>query len=200
MSLAISASFQQKITGPRASHIWGLRNRLRWAYLWGCVANSLARLFSRITGVPTLTGELRAIHISQDGTVTDYGVLGRRVVTTAFAEFLVAQLQAETAEWGDFKFHDSGVGTTAENVTDTDIETTDGEARATGSQEEGATANIYRSIGTIAYTSTLAITEHVIASQATAGTALDRTVFAAINVVDGDSIQFSYDLTVNSGG
>jgi hypothetical protein len=51
---------------------------------------------------------------------------------TIFVVFVVDQLQTETSQFGDFKYHDSGVGTTAENVTNTDMETTDGESRATG--------------------------------------------------------------------
>lgn len=128
----------------------------------------------------------------------NYGVLGYRVVTTAFVNFVVDQLQTETSELGDFKYHDSGVGTTSEAVGDTDMETTDGESRATGTQVESA-ANAYRSVGTIAYTTTKAITEHGLFSQSTGGTLMDRTVFSAINVVNGDSIQFTYTITFTAG-
>lgn len=134
-----------------------------------------------------------------NGSKIDYGVVGFRSVTTAFVTFMVDQLQVDSTLWGDFKFHDSGVGITAENITDTIIETTDGEARATGTQTESA-ANAYRSVGTIAYTTTKAITEHGLFNDVTAGTLMDRTVFAAVNVVNGESIQFSYTLTVNAGG
>lgn len=178
---------------------WRIRNRLRWGFIWGTLANGMARAFSRLTGIPTLTAELRGRLIKRDGTVIDYGVLGRRVVTDAFVEFMVDQLQTETSEWGDFKYHDSGVGGTAEAAADTDIETTDGESRATGTQTEGASAEIYRSVGTISYTSTKAIVEHGLFSQATGTTLMDRTVFSTINVENGDSIQFTYELTCNSG-
>jgi len=121
------------------------------------------------------------------------------VVTTAFVSFVVDQLQTETSVFGDFKFHDSGVGTTAENAGDTIIETTDGESRATGTQTE-ASATVYKSVGTIAYTTSKAITEHGLFNDATAGTLMDRTVFSAINVVSGDSVEFTYQLTVSAGG
>jgi hypothetical protein len=137
--------------------------------------------------------------IRADGTVLDYGLISAHLVTTAFVNFMVDQLQTETSEWGDFKYHDSGVGTTAAAVGDTDIETTDGESRATGTQTEGA-ANIYESVGTISYTTTKAITEHGLFSKATGTTLMDRHVFSAINVVNGDSIQFTYDLTCTAGG
>ena len=108
-------------------------------------------------------------------------------------------MQTETSVFGDFKFHDSGVGTTAEAAGDTGIETTDGESRATGTQTESA-SNAYRSVGTISYTTTKAITEHGLFNDASAGTLMDRSVFAAINVVNGDSIQFTYTLTLTAGG
>jgi hypothetical protein len=101
--------------------------------------------------------------------------------------FVTDQLQTETSVFGDFKYHDAGVGTTAENVADTAIETTDGESRATGTQTESA-SNAYRSVGTISYTSTKAITEHGLFNDSSAGTLMDRSVFSAINVVNGDSI------------
>jgi hypothetical protein len=120
-------------------------------------------------------------------------------VTDAFVAFVVDQLQTETSVFGDFKFHDSGVGTTAENAANTAIETTDGEARATGTQTESA-ANAYRSVGTISYTTTKAITEHGLFNDVSAGTLMDRSVFTAVNVVNGDSIQFTYTLTLTAGG
>jgi len=187
------------IRAQKAPLVWRIRNGLRWEYVWGTLANGAAKAFSKLTGIPTLTAALRARLIKADGTVVDYGVLGRRVVTDAFVQFMVDQLQAETSEWGDFKYHDSGVGNTAENASDTDIETTDGESRATGTQAEGASANIYRSVGTISYTSTKAIVEHGLFSQSTGTTLMDRTVFSTINVANGDSIQFTYELTCNSG-
>jgi len=148
--------------------------------------------------IPTYYGTLRVRHFKVDGVVVDYGLVGCRVVTTAFVNFIVDQLQTETAVFGDFKYHDSGVGTTAEAVGDTDVETTDGESRATGSQTESS-ANVYRSVGTVAYTTTKAITEHGLFNATTGVTLMDRTVFTAINVVNGDSIEFTYDLTLTAG-
>ena len=48
------------------------------------------------------------------------------------------------------------------------------------------------------FDATAAIVEHGIFSQAATGggTLLDRSVFSAINVASGDSIQFTYDLTL----
>lgn len=178
---------------------WRIRNTLRLAFLKGWLAVNIVVPLARAFGISTAYGKLEAVLHKANGETVNFGVLGFRVVTTAFVNFVVDQLQTETSVFGDFKYHDSGVGTTAENITDTGIETTDGESRATGTQTESA-ANAYRSVGTISYTTTKAITEHGLFNDATTGTLMDRTVFSAINVVNGDSIQFTYTLTVSAGG
>ena len=198
--LKSSGKLQVKlIKAPGPGLDWKIRNNLRWSYLFGWAANGAAKLFSRMTGIPTMTGELRLTHIAADGRKINYGVVCRRVVTTAFVSYMVDQLQTESSTWGDFKYHDSGVGTTDPAITDTDIETTDGESRVAGTQTESA-ANVYVSVGTISYTTTKAITEHGLFNASTSGTLLDRSEFAAVNVVSGDSIQFSYSLSISSGG
>jgi hypothetical protein len=181
----------RKITPPGPGLLWKARNlRHLWPGLWRQAA-------ARAIGVAAMKGTLRARLFRANGEVVDYGLISCRLVTDAFVEFMVDQLQAETSQWGDFKFHDSGIGVTGANVSDTDIETTDNEARATGSQTEGAT---YKSVGTITYSGALAITEHGLFSQAAGTTLMDRHTFAAINVVNADSIEFTFELTCTSGG
>lgn len=177
---------------------WRLRNVTRPSYIWGWLTNAAARGFSALSGIPTVTATVSAVLVRTDGSRVNYGVLSRRVVTTAFVNFLAGQLTTDSTAIGDFKFHDSGVGTAAEAAGDTDMETTDGESRVTGSQS--TTNNVYTTVGAITYTTTKAITEHGVFSASTSGTLLDRSVFSAINVVNGDSIQFTYVLTINSGG
>lgn len=189
----------RKIAGKTAPITWRLSNVLRWGYIKALIGVTVAKALAKTFGIMTAYGELSAVLVKADGETINYGVLSRRVVTNAFVAFVVDQLQTETSVFGDFKYHDSGVGVTAENAADTAIETTDGEARATGTQTESA-ANAYRSVGTISYTTTKAITEHGLFNDLTAGTLLDRSVFAAINVVNGDSIQFTYTLTLTAGG
>ena len=195
MSGALSAKL---IKAKRASLKWRLTNTLRWAYIKGWLAvhvgTPIAKAFGLFSAVATLEGRL----IKADGEVIDYGILGHRVVTTAFVNLMVDQLQAETSVWGDFKYHDSGVGVTAEDAGDTGIETTDGEDRVAWTQTEGD-PNQYRSVGTIAYTTTKAITEHGLFNTSDTATLMDRTVFSAINVVNGDSIQYTYTLTCTAG-
>ena len=176
----------------RAGLRWKLRNLPHLLRAWRVPLALALR-------IPTYYGTLHIRVFGADGVVTDYGLVSCRVVTTAFVNFVVDQLQTETSAFGDFKYHDSGVGVTAENITDTDIETTDAESRATGTQAEGATANIYKSVGTIAYTTTKVITEHGLFNASTGVTLMDRTVFAAINVENGNSIEFTYQLTLTAG-
>lgn len=182
-------------------------------------------------------------------------------------------------------YHYSGTGTTAAATTDIILATGAGPTPATGSQSlvSGANVQKYQTIGTLAYTGTLAITEWCLFTDSTVssttgspfsntsattgtvtatpltassssvrgstnrivvagtttsyglitsnstsvftipawykttdGTAgstpgttetyavrpvmFDRKVFSAINVINGDSIQFTYQLTVTSGG
>jgi hypothetical protein len=193
------ALYAQKISAMRAATSWRIRNTLRWAFLKGWLAFHVMAPIANMFGVATVMGKLEAVLIKADGKRINYGILGYRVVTTAFVNFVTDQLQTETSVFGDFKFHDSGVGTTAENVSDTGIETTDGESRATGTQTESA-ANAYRSVGTISYTTTKEITEHGLFNDVSVGTLLDHTVFAAIGVDNGDGIQFTYTLTLSAGG
>lgn len=141
--------------------------------------------------------ELSAIHIKADGTRIDLGVLSRRVVTNAGVQFL-RDCFTNTSEPENINWHDSGTGVAAEAVTDTAI-TPAGPSRVSGTQSTPA-ANQYRTVATVAYTTTLAITEHGLFTATTAGTLWDRSVFTAINVVNGDSIQFTYTLTINAGG
>ena len=97
----------------------------------------------------------------------------------------------ETSAFGDFKYHDSGLGSTAENASDTDIETSDGLAREVGTQVEHDTTT-YKTIATITYDGTKTITEHGLFNASTGPTLFDRTVFAGIGVDNGDKIEFDW--------
>ena len=153
-------------------------------------------------GMTTMRAELHAKFIRGDGTERDLGLLSARVVTNAGVTYMRDDFNAATgaADITNFKFNASGTGSVAENVTDTALGTDSGVARVTGSQGVGAGSNTYVTVGTMNYVSTLAITEHGIFSASSAGTLWDRSVFAAINVVSGDAIQFTYTLTITAGG
>lgn len=153
-----------------------------------------------LDGAIIMRSALSARVLRRDGSVEDLGVIATRKVTDAFVAFVVDQLQAETSVFGDFKFHDSGTGTTAEADADTAMETPTAETRSTGTQIEGATANIYKSVATDTYAGSFAITEHGLFNVVTGGTLMDRSVFSAINVTSGDKIEFTYELTLSAGG
>ena len=199
-NMALSGKLATKLIRAKGPGLrWFLKNWLHWKQFKALVGVFLVQPVARFFGLMTAYGRLEAVLIKADGKRINYGVLGYRLVTTAFVNFVVDQLQTETSVFGDFKYHDSGVGITDPAIGDTDIETTDGESRATGTQTEGA-ANAYVSVGTISYTTTKAITEHGLFNASTGVTLMDRSEFAAINVVSGDSIQFTYTLTVSAGG
>lgn len=99
-----------------------------------------------------------------------------------------------------FNFHDSGTGTNAPAVTDTGLQTPTGGARVAGTQSTPGSTNVYRTVATISYTSTLSITEWGVFSASSSGTLWDRRTFTAIGVNNGDAIQFTYSLTIPSGG
>lgn len=172
---------------------------------------------------------LNAVLIHADGTQENLGNMARRrpwysrlwewihfdergLITDAGLNFLANAFTVDGAATDvfNFKFHDSGTGTTAAAQTDTALVTQAGPAtRATGTNTQTQSASgtgsttpaIVQSVATISYTSTLAITEWGLFSQsAQGGTMWDRRVFAAINVVSGDSIQFTYSLSLPGGG
>jgi len=130
-----------------------------------------------------------------------------KVVQDAFVEFIVDQLITETSVFGDFKYHHSGIGTGVESAADGALGTPKEDARNVGTQIEGASANIYKSVATTTYTDTWAITEHGLFNTAgtggppvTGGIMMDRTKFAAINVVATNQIEWTFTITFTAGG
>jgi hypothetical protein len=167
------------------------------------VYRTFGRLFSLVRIESALS--LRVLHA--DGTVTDYGVVGRRVVTDVGVAYIVDAFQ-NSVELENMKYHGFGTGTNAEAVGDTALQTeltteyVVNSTRPTGTTTEGATANIYRTVATLSPDSggTLAITEHGVFSASSAGVLLDRTKFSAVNLVaSSDSLQATYELTFTSG-
>lgn len=189
----------RKIARRGPSLAWKLANYTRPGFIKAWLGVFVVAPLARLFGIATAWGKLEAVLHKADGERICYGVLDYRLVTTAFVDFVTDQLQTETSAFGDFKYHDSGVGVTNPAITDVDIETTDGESRATGTQTESA-HNVYVSVGTISYTTDKAITEHGLFNASTSGVLMDRSEFAAINVTNGDSIQYTYSFTIAAGG
>jgi len=140
-----------------------------------------------------VTNQLTAKHI-RNGEVIDERIEKNRKVTTAFVNFIVDQLIAETSGFGDFKYHDSGVGVGAESAADTALGTPCGDTRDAGTQIEGDETYEYKSVATHTYDEGLAITEHGLFNASADGILMDRTVFSAINVVAADKIEFTFTI------
>lgn len=187
---------------------WKIRNMMRRSWWLGNLGLAFVTLFDkplRSLGLIAVRSELRLIHIDNQGNRTDYGVVSRHVVTDAGVAFIVDTFD-NTVEAEIMNYHGSGTGTTAEAANQTALVTESTTAlnpdntRPTGTQSQPS-ANIYRTTATATYDASAAITEHGIFSQAATGggTLLDRSVFSAVNVVSGESIQFQYSLTFPSG-
>lgn len=137
----------------------------------------------------------------------NFGIGSTRVVTTVGVGFVVDAFQ-NIVELEIMKFHGLGTGGTAEAAGDTALVTeltteyNPNSTRATGSTTEGASANIYRTIGTNTVDASAAVTEHGIFSQAATGGGVlfDRSLFSVINLANGDSLQTTYDATFSAGG
>lgn len=134
------------------------------------------------------------------------GLASLRVVTDAGVAYIVDSFQNLT-EMENMKFHGLGSGSTGELANQTALVTefttqyNPDNTRATGTTTESA-ANIYQTVATNNFDATVAIAEHAILSQAATGggTMLDRSQFAAVNLVSGDGLQSDYRLTFTSGG
>lgn len=143
---------------------------------------------------------LSAKLLKADGSVLDLGLLGRRIVTTAGVNYLAGAFAGVGAA-SNINWHGTGIGTAGAVIGDTALgNTTGAPARVAGTQSTPGSSNIYQSQATVSYTGALAITEWGIFTASTAGTLFDRFQFAAINVLNGDSIQFTFQLTLPSGG
>lgn len=166
------------------------------------------RVFTaRALNIATVYGQLSGVIIRSDGETIDLGLLSMRVVTTTGVGYLVDALQ-NIVEPEALKYHGLGTGTTAEAVGDTALVTelttqyNPDNTRATGSLTEGASGNIFRTVGTNNFDAAAAVTEHGILTQAATGggVLLDRSVFSVLNFGSGDSFQTTYDFTIAAGG
>lgn len=155
---------------------------------------------SMLFGIMPLSAMLSIKVFRKDGSVEDLGIVSTHQITNAFVNYLTDSLQGTQADWINFKYHDSGTGTNVEAVADTALQTPCGEARDIGTQVEGATANMYKSVAIHTYAGDFTITEHGLFNATAAGTLMDRSVFAGIGVAPGDKIEFSYQLTCTAGG
>lgn len=144
---------------------------------------------------------LKALWVDSRDRVKDEFDLGSGLVVTAGCVYLAADMAGGGSDISAMNWHATGIGTTSPVIANTTMENVTGcPARVSGTQSTPGSTNIYQSLGTVSYTSGLAITEWGLFSAVTSGTLWDRKTFTAINVINGDSIQFTYQLTVTAGG
>lgn len=209
-----SPSAEAKPVAPRwASVPIHVRGWAWWRTQW-----KELQLHLRLAGVGFVRGlvaaqgvlavaRLYATVLRADGRVEHLGLISTKLVTDAGVAFLVDDWDNNGQDLTTLNYHGCGTGGTAEAAGDTALVTESTTAlnpdntRATGTRSQPA-ANQYRSVGTLTFDASAAVTEHGIFSQAATGggTLWDRSLFSAINVVSGDSIQFTYTCTVSSGG
>ena len=195
------------VRARRAPLAWRVKNAMRPGFVRVWLMFVLAQVFSLMTGVITITSELRARVRTAAGEWIDYGVVSYRYVTDTGVGFVVDAWDNSGTTLANLNYHGCGTGTNAENQTDSALQTESttilnpDSTRATGTRSQ-PTANQYRSVGTLTFDGSGAITEHGILSQAATGGGVlwDRSVFTAINVASGDSIQFTYTITLTAGG
>jgi len=131
-----------------------------------------------------------------------YNMRGANLVTTAGKAGVASRINGAGAE-AAFTYIAIGTGTTAADVGDTTLETeitTGGgeRASATASRTTTDTTNdTSRLVLTFNFTATFAVTEAGALNAASTGTLLNRQVFSAVNVVNGDSLQVTIDIDVD---
>ena len=133
------------------------------------------------------------------GWMENVGLVSHGKVTVEFRDFSIDNLVSDTTEFGDFKFHRPGTSAQAESNTDTGL-ITDAGLEATGTQLEGATADIYKSVATVTADTSETWQEHSIASQTGAGGGqlMDRSLISpTVSVVNLDTVEFTYQITLN---
>ncbi len=136
-----------------------------------------------------LKGSLQIIHY-RDGVEIERREIHNIICNVGIAK--VAGLVAGTAT-GGFGYMATGTGTTAAAATDTALQTEVLRVATTNSLVTTTVTNdTSQFVGTFNYTATYAITEAGIFDASSAGNLLAHQVFAAVNVVSGDSIQITW--------
>lgn len=189
---------------PRAKMSWRVKNTIRWEFIRGWIAYHVAPILGKTIGFAVITSKLELKLRKADGEWVDYGVVGYRVVTTAFITALALALGTQASP-GNLYFHALGTGVVGAAVGDTGMGTEltteyTGDVRATGTHTEAA--GVYTTVATNTIDSgTPAVTEHgVMGAASGASTLIDRHTFAAVNMVSGDSLVSTYVLTFTAGG
>ena len=160
-------------------------------------------MVARLLGVGHFYGTLHARLVKADGSVVNYGLISTRVITDAGVGFLVDDWDDDTTDITTMNYHASGEDNTAENASDTGLtsEATTVTDREAGTKSQPS-ANVLQTVATQSFTGSASLVEHGLLSSGSegSGTLWDRSVFSTISVENGDSVQWTYQCTVSSGG
>lgn len=175
-----------------------LHARLAWVGFW--------RGLLRAQGVFG-TSRLYMTIYRRDGRVEHLGLVATKVITDAGVSYMADDFTGAANDISNFNFHGAGSGSVAESAADTALgaefttQLNPANTRATGTRSKPS-ANQYRTVGTLTFSASVTANEHGIFTQAATGggTLWDRSVHGAQNLVSGDSIQYTYTLTISSGG
>lgn len=167
------------------------------------ILNQLERLLAYLEKSQAIQGRNQyktnlSVRQFRDGKEILHRNLGSGLVTNAGVALLAADWTNVTATLKQANWHDSGTGVTAPTITDTIMQTPTGNARLPGAQSNAS--NVYQTVVTLSYGGVFAITEWGLFTAVSSGTMWDHRTFTAINCVAGDTIQFTYQLTVVAGG
>ncbi len=206
LSMRVETKEQRQKKIKREIFKWHLKNWIqnRWREIPFYITLGLAKVAKKFVPALTILHSSLSLKIKKvNGDIWDYGCVGKHLIVTAGKNFIVDAFQ-NTTEVENLKFHAVGTGTNAAAVGDTALQTelttqyNPDNTRATGSQGEGASANVYRTTGTNTVDASVALTEWGLLSQAATGggTLLDRQVFSAVNLSSTESLITQYDLTV----
>lgn len=188
---------------------WKIKNNTRPAFINGYLGAKAAGFVTKHFPVTAITSELalRKWDTSR-GVWINYGIVGRKVVTSLAAELFVDQLHGAFSLSNVFIQHALGSGSAAEGVANTALTTefttqylTDNTRVAGTATEQAASPQVYETVATITVDATAIAREHAILNWTTSGgSMLDRTVFAEVNMAASDAIQATYRLTIQAGG
>lgn len=173
---------------------------------------------SRRRTVKEFLFELRNLLLRGDR--EDYGVVSRRCVTTVGAKWIAdlilkgdsTQCAGAVGHGLGLLYHIWGTGTAAESVNDgnagsvAQVLATPTLNYVVGTLVEALVGSNYTltSVATLTAQANVAITEHAILIYPSVGTndpsVFDRSLFSVKNIETGNSIQFTYTLTVQAGG
>jgi hypothetical protein len=183
---------------------WKLKNNMNLGYVKSWFANEVvAKISRKYFDLVVMTSQLSVRLFKADGQIYNYGVVCRKSITDEGVAYINDDWTSDGTDITTLKYHGVGTGSTAAAGADTNLSAAiSTQARATGTMSQPS-APVMQSVGTLSFDASHAITEHGLFDTNTVSgddTLWDRHLFSAINVANGDSIEFTYQCTLTSSG